>query len=115
DVALVGVRLRTKDRATAAEVRRASRALAGTTGALLPVGLSIAAADLGARLSVGVALAAVDELGGHDLMQQSRIYGRPKHVRVELVLADDFAVHIIDFRGYSGYPLRGGHLRLLRP
>src|SRR5262249_19572497 len=99
------MRLRAEDRAAADVVRRAGRALSRPAGALLTIGLLIAAADLAACLGVSVALAPIDELRSNDLVQKAYVDRRSKHIGVELVLTDNIAVHIVD--------IRGGHLRLL--
>src|SRR5690606_4634906 len=63
-------RLGAVHRAAALELRSADRALAGPAGALLPVGLLAAAADLAAGLGGVRALAARGLLGDDDLVHQ---------------------------------------------
>src|SRR5215204_1977200 len=62
--------LRAVDDATAGELRRAGRALAGAAGALLLVGLAATAADVAAGLGGVRALAGGGLLGHHDLVDQ---------------------------------------------
>ena len=59
--------------ATAGELRRAGRALTGAAGALLPVRLLAAAADLAAGLRGVRALAGGGELGHDDLVDQRHV------------------------------------------
>ena len=67
---VVAARLRAVDDATAGELRRADRALAGAAGALLLVGLAATAADLAAGLGGVGALARGRLLGDDDLVDQ---------------------------------------------
>ena len=67
---VVRARLRAVDDATAGELRRAGRALAGAAGALLLVGLAATAADLAAGLGGVGALAGGGQLGDDDLVDQ---------------------------------------------
>ena len=66
----VVARLRAVDDATAGELRRAGRALAGAAGALLLVRLAATAADLAAGLGGVRALAGGGQLGHDDLVDQ---------------------------------------------
>ncbi|GMA88030.1 hypothetical protein GCM10025868_32800 [Angustibacter aerolatus] len=66
----VVARLRAVDDATTGELRRARRALAGATGALLAVGLATATADLATGLRRVRALASRGLLGHDDLVHQ---------------------------------------------
>ena len=67
---VVAARLRAVDDATAGELRRAGRALAGAAGALLLVGLAATAAHLAAGLGGVRALTRSGLLGDDDLVDQ---------------------------------------------
>src|SRR5690606_755049 len=66
----VVTRRRAVDDATAGELRRAGRSLAGTTGALLLVRLAPTTGDLSTGLGVGRALARSGALGDDDLVDE---------------------------------------------
>src|SRR6516225_5221099 len=70
----VGTRHRAVRRAAAGVLGRAERALAGPAGALLPVGLLTAAADLAAGLGRVGALPGRGLLGHHDLVDQRHVH-----------------------------------------
>src|SRR5205814_5971405 len=73
---LIGAWMRPEDDAAAAIVRRADRALAGTAGALLPVGFLAAARDVAAVLGGARARPTTGQLRRDDLVQHGRIDGR---------------------------------------
>src|SRR5688572_13342203 len=87
-----------EDRAATCVVRRPTGTLTGSAGALLAVRLGAATADLATRLGVVGAGPPTSQLGGHDLMEHSRVDGRGEQRVGELNTAHVLAGLVVEGR-----------------
>src|SRR4051812_24640460 len=104
-ILLVRARVRAEDHAAMPPLRRAGRALASTTGALLAPRLAATASYVGAGLGIMGALARIGLLAEHCLVYDCHVRGDPENSVIQLNALQLFARQIVYCRLHFITPL----------